>query len=233
MLSQPAVPRRWPGATFVLLGSGPSLTQTDIDACRPQARVLAVNDTYRLAPWADVLFSADLAWWAAHPDARALPGLKYALPPVGQHRFSEVTVLGRHGQSGFSPDPHLLCSGGHSGYAAINLAVHLGASRIVLLGYDMAPDQTGRHHFFGEHPNGSHPRYAQWTPLYATLLAPLAARHIQLLNASRRTAIPHVPRRSLAEALADSSPQSVTASLGIPDPPRSSPPPLPQAVEAR
>lgn len=196
----PAVVRRFAGSTIVCLGSGPSLTSEDVTFCRSRAITLAINDTYTVAPWASVLFASDLLWWARNSAARRIVGLKYALASAHE-RVPGVEVLDRTGQEGLELEPTGLRSGGHSGYAAINLAVHLGARRIVLLGYDMQSTLGGKHHYFGAHPDGSHPRYDHWRGLYATLLDPLTALGISLVNASRATSITAVPRIGLREAL--------------------------------
>jgi hypothetical protein len=52
----------WAGETAVLVASGPSLCPSDVDRVRGRARVIAVNDGYRLAPWADVLYACDRRW---------------------------------------------------------------------------------------------------------------------------------------------------------------------------
>ena len=47
------------------------------------------------------------------------------------------------GPRGLSLEPDTICTAYNSGGAAINLAVQLGAQQIVLLGYDMGPDEHG------------------------------------------------------------------------------------------
>jgi hypothetical protein len=109
-----------------------------------------------------------------------------------------VTYLRPTGQGGLDDSRACLRTGGTSGYAAVNLAVHLGAVRIVLLGYDMSADGA-QHHFFGDYPDRSHPGYAgrlrYWPPLHELL----QTRGVELINASRRTALPGVPRVSFDE----------------------------------
>jgi hypothetical protein len=117
-----------------------------------------------------------------------------------------VTRLPRTGQTGLERTPPGLRSGGHSGYAAIGLAYHwlaeqglLPGATLALLGYDMQPappDGNGSapvHHFFGEHPDGSHPRYPQWIGLYCELKRELAQDGVRLVNCSRATAL-RIPR---------------------------------------
>ena len=62
--------------TAICIASGPSLTQEDVDYCRGRGRIYAVNDVYRLAPWADVLFACDLAWWKRYGPVLSFSGLR-------------------------------------------------------------------------------------------------------------------------------------------------------------
>jgi hypothetical protein len=197
------VVRRWPDSTVVCVASGPSLTQADVDLCRDRARVIVVNDNYRLAPWADVLYAADAAWWRLHQGVPGFVGLKYS---IGSGAPKGVIRLRNTGNSGLEVDPSGLRTGRNSGYQAINLAVHFGARRILLLGYDCQGGVTGTSHWFGEHPHGlnrpSTAMYQSWQTYFATLVAPLASLGVDVINCSRRTAVTCFPRQSLTEALA-------------------------------
>lgn len=201
------VPKIWPGETVVCIASGPSLTPADVDACRGRARVIVVNDGYRLAPWADVLYACDAAWWRAHGDkvvACGFAGMKYTLTP--DRRFCpDVQVLENRGD-GLDLHPSALGTGathgvgGNSGYQAINLAVHFGAARIVLLGYDM--QRTGRKsHWFGEHSNWQRPPLVEFRPAYGPLPGLLQSIGVSIVNCSRETALTTIPRQPLAAAL--------------------------------
>lgn len=200
------VPRLWPGATIVCAGSGPSLCARDLVQVRAAgARVVVVNDAYRLAPWADVLYAADAKWWKWHQDVpdEALPARKYTLQRTALAYRPSVEVLTWDGQAGLTQNPQHVRLGGHSGYQAINVAVHLGAARIVLLGYDMQAAVDGRQHFHGDHPDGTHPKYPYRIGTFTSLRLGLSEIGIALVNASRVTAIPAsiIPRQSLEDAL--------------------------------
>lgn len=198
-----SVPRLFPRSTVVCLGGGPSLTPADVEACRGRAVVIAVSDAYRLAPWADALYSCDAKWWDYHAGAADFPGLKFALETrAGQ--WPGVQLLQNTGREGIETDPTGVRTGQNSGYQAINLAVHLGARRIVLLGYDMQPAPDGRTHWFGRHPRAleQYSPYAQFIEAYHTAVAPLAALGVEVVNASRATALTMFPRLSIELALA-------------------------------
>jgi hypothetical protein len=175
------------------------MTQADATSCRGRARVIAINTTYELAPWADVLYACDAKWWKWYPAASAFQGLKYTLSQP-QVKVPDLHVLQNTGRDGLELKPTGLKTGCNSGYQAVNLAVHLGAARIILLGYDMQP-HGGRHHHHPEHPQKSTPPYAVWVCHFATLAAALKKHGIDVVNCSRRTALTCFPKDSLAHAL--------------------------------
>lgn len=197
------VPRLWPDETVICLATGPSLTQADCDAVRDRARVIAINDAHRIAPWADVLYSSDRRWWPFYQGVPSFTGLKYGIGSFDGacNRFPscpDVQVLKNTGDSGLELQPTGLKTYANSGGAAINLAVHLGATRIVLLGYDMGGD-----HFFGRHPSALNQQspFRLFIKLIGTMGPPLAAIGVSVINASRQTALRCFPRASLSDAL--------------------------------
>lgn len=191
-----SVPCLWPGETFVILASGPSLST--VPAMSPKVRTIAIKDAIRLAPFADVLYACDAKWWKHHGPTLDYQGPRYALEPTP---FAQV--LRHTGQTGIERDPTALRTGKNSGYQAINLAVHLGAAKIVLLGYDMQTDAKGSHHWFGDHPYHTVvPPYQAFLSCFETIVAPLKALGIEVLNATPQSALKVFPRVSLEEALA-------------------------------
>lgn len=202
------VPKLWPGETFVVIGGG-TVTQAEVDAVRGHARVIAINDAYRLAPWAECLYAADVDWWRAHEGVPTFEGAKYAIAhPTDRCVFpADVKVLRNTGGKGLETDPSGLRMGyprSNSGYQAIQLAVHLGAARIVLLGYDMQPLADGRSHWFGDHPDSckKNSPYPEFRESFAHLVAPLKSAGVEVINASTHTALKAFPIASLNEALA-------------------------------
>lgn len=185
--------------TIVCLAGGPSLTREDVDACRGRARVLAIKDAIRLAPWADVLYGCDAKWWRHYGNDLQFSGQRFTL----DHFASQwAEVLRNTGDTGLELEPGGVRTGKNSGYQAINLAVHLGAHRIVLLGYDMQPDDHDRDHWFGAHPWKTRPPYGLFLQLFPSIVEPLKAIGVEVLNASRVSALTCFPRVTLSEALA-------------------------------
>lgn len=206
-----SVPKLWAVSDLaVLIGSGPSLTEDDVAACRGR-RVVAISDAIRLAPFADVLYSSDQRWWNFYDGWPSFTGLKVGMA-TPEHKKkpgrADVLWLRNTGYTGLEGDPGGLrtglAGGANSGFQAVNLAVHLGAKRILLLGYDMKPDAHGKTHFFGKHPSGLHVSspYGMFARSFDSLVEPLQKLGIQVWNCSRDTAVTAFSRMPLAEALA-------------------------------
>lgn len=203
MSAKPAVPRLWPGCTMVLLGDGPSLDLQDVNAVRGRARVLAMNTSFRIAPWADVL-------WSYHTrDLQAVSGVD---PITYRGRIFSAEpapapwpVIALTGPEGLELDPTGVRHGNNSGYSAINVAVHLGARRIILLGYDCCAADDGRVNFArpADYPGRKAYAFETWRKRFVTIVAPLRAAGVEVVNASRRTALDCFPRVLLHEALGE------------------------------
>jgi hypothetical protein len=197
-----SVPRLWAGSTVVCLATGRSLTSADVSYVQGKARVIAISDAYQLAPWADVLYACDSKWWHWHKRKGAweFPGMKFGCMHKNATHAPDhpagVVVLRSTGRTGLETDPRYVRDGGNSGYQAIHVAVHLGASRIVLLGYDMHGS-----HFFGSHQDHSRPSFGSCLAAFATLVEPLRAAGVEVVNCTRKTALEAFPRLSLEEAL--------------------------------
>jgi hypothetical protein len=204
--ARPVVPRLWDGETVVCIASGPSLTPEDVEAVRGRARVIVVNTSYQIAPWADVLYAADAKWWKWHRGAPTFAGRKYSITKESA-RWPGVVVLARGASSGLSHDPSRLCLGANGGYQAINLAVLLGASRIVLLGYDMAIGLDGKEHWHADHPNPTRSPYQTFRAAYPTLVEPLTAAGVEVINCSRRTALNCFPRAVITDLFPSGTPR--------------------------
>lgn len=192
--------------TVVCVASGPSLAPEDVAYVRGKATVIAVNDAVNLAPWADVLYSSDPMWWQRRKWMRDFPGVRVMVDPIRAHKNRTlpaddhgVLVLKQTGKEGIEFSPDGLRTAINSGGAAINLAVHLGAKRILLLGYDMGPDR-GRHHFYDTEKSKGYSAYEVFIKLIGTMAQPLKDAGIEVVNCSVRSALkcfPMVPLRSL------------------------------------
>ena len=195
--------------TIACLGSGPSLTAEDVDLLRGKSMVIAVNDAYRLCRWADALYACDVSWWRQSYGAVKGSGFAGSLWSMSQDdwkrgwqkQFRDVHVLKKTGALGIETHMDGLRSGGSSGFQAINLAVHFGAQRIVLLGYDYRK-VGGKGHFFGEHKNKSGPYAPRLARAFDSMVEPLQQLGIEVINCSRYSIVNAFPKAELRDVFA-------------------------------
>jgi hypothetical protein len=162
---------------WAILATGPSMSQAVADSVRGRCSVVAVSDAYKLAPWADALVSSDLKWWRHHqPD---FPGAKYAAVEVaGVKRFDWT-----------STDTN-------SGLLGIKVAVNLGATRVLLLGFDM-----GGTHFFGKHPSPLRNTSDERFEVFKKQFADYRPRGVEIINCTPGSALKCYPMARLEDVL--------------------------------
>ncbi len=90
----------------------------------------------------------------------------------------------------------------NSGVGAVALAVHMGAQRILLLGYD-CQRTGGKAHWHGDHPTGlgNAGSLNKWPAQFQKLARDL--RNFDIVNCTRETALTCFPRVNLEHALRD------------------------------
>ena len=195
--------------TVVILAGGPSLTKEDVEYCeRSGVDILGVNDAYRICSKLKYLYACDRRWWFHHYARVAdFPCRKFSLEDAGYPRIEQMI---NDGDAGLSLEWPKLRTGKNSGYQAINLAILLGYKTLILLGYDMQ-HKNGKSHWFGDHPkplqNSPIPRIKDWIERFNNLQVP---EGIEILNASRETALRCFPSVNLEEALYQTPNMEVT-----------------------
>lgn len=153
-----------------------------------------------MAPFADAVFGMDSKFWKRYGEEA---DGEYELWTCGSEaaRLFNLNYIAAEPGAGVSDKPGTLRHGGNSGYLAVGLALHFGASRITLLGYDMQ-DTGGRLHFHRDHPddigNPIVSRFKAWRRAFAELER---ATDVEIVNASRATALECFPRMQLRAAL--------------------------------
>lgn len=157
-----------------------------------------------MAPWADVLFAADLRYWQAHGGVPQFAGRKFRVTAATKEsRFPGVEALPlRRGHPHFLFDGEEIGDGGNSGFMATNLALRWGAGRpVVLVGFDMSAPA----HWHGPHAGGlSNPRQSSivnWRNRF-NAQAPALARHgFEVYRESAASTLFAFPVLSIREAL--------------------------------
>ncbi|WP_198958956.1 hypothetical protein [Candidimonas nitroreducens] len=178
--------RVWSGRTVACIASGPSLTALDVGRVAGLPTVVT-NDTYRIVPFADVLFAADHGWWQQHWHGIDVRAQKWTTSAPAAKEFGL----------------HLLpTTRGNSGATAIHLAMERGASRILLLGYDCSLE-------YGSHWHGAHDRTDNptadtvrvWRGDFKAVAADALRRGVSVVNCSRHTALDCFPLGDLLDEL--------------------------------
>ena len=191
---------------------GPSLTDEVVARCRrarwfDQWRIIAVQDVYRLMPFADALYGCDAHWWGLHKTCGDFAGERWSTHSKDNDKMKEAAAYGLRlveGKNGdhFSFDQGLIHYGSNSGFQAVNLALLKGCRRIVLVGFDMRV-VDGKRHFFGDHPKPCHngADYGNFVRRFETAAARLPP-DVQIVNATPNSALRCFPMVSLEDALA-------------------------------
>lgn len=188
------LPPQWQEVWIV--AGGAFAQRIDLEALRGRT-ILAVNEAAFLGKpalftFAAATFSVDSTWIRRRRAfLTSFPGEKYLAVPLDT--FPECSsipgavYLQWSFRDGLSDDPRFLCTGGNSGYAAINLAYLKGAKIIHLIGYDM---------------DGPEDKYRQWIPRFRSMLPQLQAHGVQVLNHninSRVNAFPFAPFKEMTQ----------------------------------
>jgi hypothetical protein len=182
----------WCGESVAILGCGPSRAAVDVALLREHCdHVIAINDSFRVAPWADILYFCDLKWWTTRGSdvQRVFRGRIVTL----ENEIPGVLRLHNSGATGLDPDPTCLRHGSNSGYQTIHLAYHLGAMLITLVGYDMRI-VDGRMHAEHRPERQSTREFAAllhhaMLPKFDTIAQPLADAGVQVINATPGSAL--------------------------------------------
>lgn len=195
------------GEDVFVLGGGPSLR--NFDATLLEGReVIVTNEAFLLAPWARALVFVDFHWWSRRmPEVQeTFGGLLIGRGPYRDaYRRHGVTNLAYRSGEVFSQDPRLL-GGRNSGLAAVNAAWLMGASRIFLLGFDMASSPDGRNNFHNLYEDGPKAPAHRYVGIFLPEFDKAAKRLETIgggvvINLTEGSALTSFPERSLDWAL--------------------------------
>jgi hypothetical protein len=188
--------------TVFILASGPSLTQAQCDAVRGKGKTIAINTTFALAPWADVLYACDGRWWDEYIE-------RVREECTGEFWTQDVNAAKKYGlkliASASSPGlgkGKFIHQGANGGYQAVNLAYLGGAKTIILLGFDMKATGGKKHHH-GDHPSPMNTTlpYARWCAAFEQMAKDLKAEGVSVVNATPNSALKWFPKAALNELL--------------------------------
>lgn len=199
----------WLGETVVVVASGPSAKDQPLETARGRCRFIVVNESWRLAPWADIHYACDYRYWRFSEGWKAFEGMRVCLDPHACNKVrhpdwnihliqcaknSDAIILDRPGTIGW---------GSNSGFGAINIAAQLGVKAMILVGFDMSL-HAGLH-WHGPHaPKLGNPRQAnlsRWRRAIDGAAKPLESAGIKVYNTASITGLKAYEKLDFKSAL--------------------------------
>lgn len=196
---------------MAIVAAGPSAKTAGVEKLKDRIHVIAINESYRLCPWAEILYSCDADWWSMRRDqVKDFAGLKLTLDdPINAIKIEGIARLkiARHAEmwvNDFLFDtPGVVGSGGNSGFQMVNLVAQFGATGIALIGFDMRA--SGDLHWHGNHPqplrNPDAGQFLQWRKHLDGNAHKLKARGIDVVNCSHFSALTAFPTLTIDQML--------------------------------
>lgn len=224
-------PLMWEGSDVWIIGGGPSMArQFDVpadvikkvesgqehisiysDYLKPlhNKHVIGVNLSFMLGNWVSALYFCDRSFYRVYRNQiNSFCNLKVTCVNSIERNLLPTTRnikrMKRDNKEGLSKKEDTICWNHNSGAAAIDFAVHLGAKRILLLGFDMKP-LGGRTHWHEGFQNYLKPTgdivFERFLKVFPQLAKDAENRGIEILNVNKDSAIEVFKKVSLKEVL--------------------------------
>lgn len=225
------VPKIWEGGDVWVIGGGPSITKefnipqeivnrvviekqplslySSYMESIHKKHVIGINVAYMIGEWVDIVFFGDGSFFDAHKERLYMfSNLKVSSVPQTE-KFSWIKTLNKDPSHpfGISTHPATVSWNKNSGASAISVAVHTGAKRIFLLGFDMRLDEQNTQHFHSIYNGNGKPKNPRNLPFQRHLQGfPAIARDaktigVEIYNVNPQSAINEFPKLTLQEAL--------------------------------
>lgn len=191
------------GARVFLLGGGPSLSGFDAERLRGR-RVVAINESARLCPFAELLYFTDDCWLDRDRGfVLRWPGLAVTASSAAKAKLPDKLKRVEIGPTEpLRAGVRVIRQGRSSGQIAVSLAIAMGAARVVLLGYDMRL-VDGRSHYHDAYREKEDTLYVrQFAPAFAGWRELAAEAGVEIVNATPGSALTEFPFVSLEDELA-------------------------------
>jgi hypothetical protein len=195
----------WTNETCVIVASGPSATSVDLRPAIGETKFVVVNNSWRLAPWADYLFAADYKWWQGCNGCSDFAGWKVTT----DRRAAEIKEWNLLRLVALLSDDRIQTTGtvvgwgGNSGFQALNMVVLFKCTRIILVGFDA----TIRHGLHWHDPydrvseNPTSNKTLRWQRSIDGAAVSLGGIGVRVINCSDISRIKKYPKMSFEDAL--------------------------------
>ena len=140
----------------VIIGTGPSLSADQLDQVK-HLRKFGVNNAWQLG--LDVHLACNWQWWNQYwPEIKNDPCHKWT-PRIESATKYGVNYIEERWADGLSTDNTYIHAHHGSGPQMVNLALHYGCEKMILIGWDMRysgkvsdRQYKDKRHYFGEYP---------------------------------------------------------------------------------
>lgn len=181
----------WKGEPAVVLASGPSLTQEQIDLCeKSKIKTIAINTTWEKARFCHVIYAGDYGWWKYNSKKIDIDVERYCCWEPASKQFGAVFV------------PRPIQPSYNSGLNGIHIAYLKKANPILICGFDASVEKGIHHH--GPHEKTTNPtqkRCNDWVKQARQLKN--ICEGTEIINCSIESRLDAFPRRPLEEMLCE------------------------------
>lgn len=203
----------WEGHYVAVIGGGNSVKRSEVDLLKDRLRVVTINESHQLAPWADALYSCDGKWWSLRrTEWPKFKGLKITADEVAVREFKELKKLKFREEKPGNYVRHILLdewgvvgTGQGSGFQVVNWLAQLDVKGIALIGYDGCTIDN-KIHWHGRHPdqlnNPDNSTFVAWKRWMENAAPQLLERGIEVVNCSMHSAIGGFMRFGVPDTLA-------------------------------
>jgi len=225
------IPKIWEGGDCWIVGGGPSVSEqfeipsnivervsngtlnpssyTPYLSYLKNKHVIGVNAAYLLGETIiDIVFFGDNGFYLSHQQGLAdFKGVKSSCQDKAQKEWIKYIPKDNNKSQGITTRSSHVSWNGNSGAAAINLAYHLGAKRIFLLGFDMNLNNKENEHWHNVYGRNTNKRPPHKLPFARHLLGfPAIAKDakelgVEIINVNPKSAIENFPRISLKQII--------------------------------
>jgi hypothetical protein len=203
--------------TAIVAGNGPSLTPGLIRIINQQKgkhRIFGCNNAIFYLDL-DAHLACNYQWWDFYAEqVKEHPCDKWTPRKESAEKYPWVRYIEERWEDGLSTDKSYICAHHGSGPQILNIALHYGYERFLLIGWDMRypgkisnHQYNGQRHFFGEYPSSMQhwPRTGQngeLTGLIKEMETIKPERYgIEIINCSPGSAMKCFPMSTLEEEL--------------------------------
>jgi hypothetical protein len=146
------LPRIWDKEDVFIIGGGPSVAGMHLEPIHDRC-VIGVNQAFELGDWVDVCFFVDNRWVNWNKETlQHFPNLKIGALGNNISTSFGIKLVDRDRQQhqGLCKTSNAVRYNSNGGACAINAALHFGAARIFLIGFDMQV-KSGKHNWHDKH----------------------------------------------------------------------------------